>query len=114
MSNPDWYYDPPEERAVGCTCGHSQEDHLANDKELAATNFSDPIGLLKLVREVVETLNNGTIPTSQRIGAATEQLNEYLKVCGVCLCQKFEPNDDDPDDDGDSAFDSARDDQIPM
>jgi hypothetical protein len=90
MSNPDSWYDPPEERFAKCQCGHSEEDH--NDEDDLEREV-----MLESLRRIDDLINNSRPleTTKAAYPIIRKILDEALSVCPECDCRGFVESDDD-------------------
>jgi hypothetical protein len=99
----DRYLDPPEPAFAMCECGHDEDQH--NEPE--DLEQSELLEAMQAIDGFASNHNDErTVPQIRSI------LDKYLAVCAECECRRFVESDEDPDDDGDSAFDTARDDAM--
>lgn len=103
---------PPEfdeEESDTCECGHDINDHNMEEMTESETEL---VGLIedmeKLLGEYLAEFGDYGNPSATQI---IKWANDYLASCQVCgcNCREFKAREGDPDDDGDYAFDAARD-----
>ena len=106
MSNPDSYYDPIDDD-VRCECGHPGSDH--GDKgDVDSSAMQEAL-------EKIAKLPRGMASSKTRLSEVNQMQRLAKRALSVCAnedCECLEYVAGDSSDDGDMAFDSARDAQL--
>ena len=81
MSNPDAYYDPPEEHDALCTCGARESDH-------SEEGYVDADAMKKALLEIIDLVGR---PHQGFIGKVEHLAKCALSICADadCECRKF-------------------------